>query len=98
MRSIGQSKIQENHQYLTRWHRTELYYLPETHLICKNTIDTLLVEGSQPVETLELVLFQGSHQHLGLLNSQLSRQRRRILEVELIRVHYTRCVSLEYGH
>lgn len=65
-----------------------MLYLSETHLVGQNTIDTLLVEGSKPVQALQLVLLQSSHQHVRLLDSQLAGQRGRVLEVELIGVHY----------
>ena len=55
--------------------------LSETHLVGENAIDTLLVERGQPIETLELVFLEGSHEHLRLSDRQLARERCRVLEV-----------------
>ena len=61
--------------------------LSKTHLICQSTVDTLLIQRTQPVQTLELVLLEGRHKHPGLLDSQLPGEGRGVLEVKLIRVH-----------
>ena len=61
--------------------------LPETHLISEDTIDTLFVKGGQPVQTFELIFFQGGHQHLWLRNGQRTAEGSWILEIEFIRIH-----------
>lgn len=38
--------------------------LTETHLICKNTVDALLIEVIQPSETLKLILLQMTEEAL----------------------------------
>ena len=63
-----------------------MIHLSKTHLICKNTVDTLLVQSSQPVETLQLVLLERGHEHLRLRDGELASEGRRILEVELVRI------------
>ena len=35
----------------------------ETHLICQDTVDTLLIQVDKPVKTLKLVLFELGIQH-----------------------------------
>ena len=62
-------------------------HLAETHLVCKNTVDPLFVQSGEPVQTLELVLLQGRHEHGRLLYGQFAGQRCGILEVELIGIH-----------
>ncbi len=49
--------------------RDGLHGLTETHLIGKDTVDTLLVQVGKPVETLELVLFELTCGILGCLIS-----------------------------
>ena len=61
--------------------------LPETHLISENAVDTLFVEGGQPVQTLELIFFQRGHQHLWLCNGQRTAERSGVLEIEFVGVH-----------
>ena len=59
---------------------------PTHHLIGKDSVQLVVVQTDHPLQTLELVLLQCSHQHLGLLNGELAAQRRRVLEVKLVRI------------
>ena len=61
-------------------------HLSETHLVGENTVDTLLVQSSQPVETLQLVLLERGHEHLRLCDGEFASEGRRVLEVELVRI------------
>lgn len=64
--------------------------LSKTHLVREDTVDTLLVQVGEPGQTLELVLLQLGHEHLGLRDRDAVLAQRRVLEVELVAVHYER--------
>jgi len=72
--------------------------LSQTHFVCEDAVDSLLVEIGEPVETLELIVLELSGEHLGLLDRDVSRHRW-VLEVEFVRVDCRRrneemCISL----
>lgn len=54
------------------------------HLIGEDSVDALLVEVREPVETLELVLLERARQELGLLDIDVAVHESGVLEVELV--------------
>ena len=58
------------------------------HFVCENTIDTLLVEIREPLQSLELIVLERTSQKLRLLDFDISVHQARILEVELLGVDW----------
>lgn len=72
--------------------RDRLDRLAQTHLVCEDAVDALLVEVGEPVETLELVLLERAGEHLWLRDDDLFAAEFGILEVELGTVEVERSV------
>ena len=62
--------------------RDRLHRLAETHLICQDTVDALLIQVDQPVESFDLILLECTRQHLWL-GYVHALQGCRVLEVHL---------------
>ena len=57
------------------------------HLVGEDTVDTLLIQCSKPVQSLQLILFQRSHKHSRLADGELAIERCWVLEVQLVRIN-----------
>lgn len=42
------------------------------HLICEDSIDTLFVQVGEPIESLELILFERTSENLGLFDEDVT--------------------------
>mmetsp|Transcript_2519 Transcript_2519/g.4692 ORF Transcript_2519/g.4692 Transcript_2519/m.4692 type:complete len:324 (+) Transcript_2519:2313-3284(+) len=63
-------EVSQKHQRLHR--------LSETHLVREDAVQTLLVQVHQPLQALELVVFEGTREHPGLRDVRVVRLRRRL--------------------
>jgi len=70
-----------------RHDRDGLDCFPKTHFVCENTVDTLLVKIHQPIETLELIFFQLTIQHLRLRDLLNIGHASRIREVKIFGIN-----------
>lgn len=68
------------------------------HLICKDTIDTLLVKICKPVESFELILLEGTCEQLRLLDLNITFSACWILEAELVIIDCANKCSNQYQH
>lgn len=56
----------------------------QTHFICQDSVDSLIVEVVKPLQTLKLIGFEVSSEHLGRFHSD--RERSGVLELVVVEV------------
>lgn len=78
--------------------KLQVAHFTQTHFVCENTVDTLLVQVSKPCETFELILLELRHKHLGLFDCDRVSSKCRVLEIELVAVHYSLAMALLVAH